>query len=213
MKDRKSSKLSLLLNSYLWLVSKTTRFEIKNIECYCENKVVGFWHEDSYAMNLVLKELAKQDFHIRVIVTADTRGDYIEDMIIKCGGSTIRLPDGFGTKPFLKTLIKEAKGECTMAAALDGPSGPRHVPKTLAFFLSEVGKKEFISVCFTYSRCLRLKKRWDHYVIPLPFTKITAVLYSYGKVKKEDTERISVILENSWDNDEKQKELCYNGGR
>lgn len=203
MRKEKSNKLSLLLNSYLWLVSKTTKFEIKNIQKYSANKIAGYWHEDSYAMNLVLKELAKKDPNIRVIVTADTRGDYIEDMIKNCGGSAIRIPDGFGAKPFLKSLIKEAKEDCTIATALDGPLGPRHVPKTITFFLSEVGQKEFISVCFTYSRCLRLKRRWDHYAIPLPFTRITAVLYFYGIVKKADIQNIPIVLENSSDQDEK----------
>lgn len=45
------------------------------------NQVFGFWHEDSFFMNLVLEELAGKTSPVDVIVTADTRGDYIEHML------------------------------------------------------------------------------------------------------------------------------------
>ena len=41
-------------------------------------------------------------------------------------------------------------------------------------------------VHFTYRRVLRIKRRWDNYVIPLPFSKITAEIEDLGKIEKSD---------------------------
>ena len=46
-------------------------------------------------MNLVLEELSGKTSPVDVIVTADTRGDYIEHMLQACGGHALRVPDGF----------------------------------------------------------------------------------------------------------------------
>ena len=39
-----------------------------------EGQIFGFWHEDSFCMNLILEELALSAGPVNVIVTADRRG-------------------------------------------------------------------------------------------------------------------------------------------
>ena len=142
--------------------------------------VIGFWHEDSFLMNLLLRRLS-EGRGIAVIVTSDGRGDYIENIIKRCNGKAIRVPDGCRSRDFLRNLIEEAgcPGK-TLAAAMDGPLGPRRVPKTLGFYLAEKGKKNFIEVRAGYSRAVCLNWRWDHYRIPLPFTNIKISLKDCG---------------------------------
>lgn len=142
--------------------------------------VIGFWHEDSFLMNLLLRRWS-EGRDIAVIVTSDGRGDYIEAVIRRCNGRAIRIPDGCRSRDFLRNLIEEA--ECpgkTLAAAMDGPLGPRRVPKTLGFYLAEKGRKNFIAVQARYSRAVSLNWRWDHYHIPLPFTNIKISLKDCG---------------------------------
>lgn len=142
--------------------------------------IAGFWHEDSFIMNLVLKRLA-EDRDISVIVTSDERGDYIEFLLARCGGSAIRLPDGAKSRRFIGDVLAEAKrAEKSIAAAMDGPLGPRRVPKSLVFYLSERGQKEFVAFQTEYSKAASVKKRWDHYKIPLPFTTVTVTAKKFG---------------------------------
>lgn len=145
----------------------------------------GFWHEDSLFMNIVLMELSEQTSPVDVIVTADTRGDYIESMIKKCGGSALRVRDGFSGFAALKTLMQDAYERTrSLAVALDGPLGPRHEPKRLAFYLAEQAQEDFVGVSVTYSSRLRLSWRWDKYAIPLPFSTVTVAAHNYGEVTK-----------------------------
>ena len=137
-------------------------------------------------MNLVLAEFSRQTSPIDVIVTADTRGDYIQRLIERCGGHAIRVQDGFASFGALKAVFRNAyeRTRC-IAVALDGPLGPRHKPKKLAFFLAEQAQDDFVGITLSYSSKLRLSWRWDKYVIPLPFSTVTVAAHNYGELDKK----------------------------
>ena len=143
--------------------------------------MVGYWHTDSCCIQLILQQLSSRVHKIKVIVTADKRGDIIENMINRYGAEAIRLPDGLKMRPFFKELKEESKahGEI-LAASLDGPLGPLHEPKKLLFLLASQADKEMVYIHFRYRNVLRLRNRWDQYVIPLPFCKITAEVKELG---------------------------------
>lgn len=180
--------LCQLSYGYLRLLDKTVRLKTEFPAEMDRGMVAGFWHEDSLIMNLVLQRLAA-DRDISVIVTADERGDYIESLLTRCRGTAIRLPDGAGSLRFMKDVVSEAKkAETSIAAAMDGPLGPRRIPKSLVFYLSEEGQKEFVVFRAGYSRAFSIKKRWDHYKIPLPFTTITVTAEKFGIVDRKSGE-------------------------
>ncbi|WP_343247346.1 hypothetical protein [Diplocloster hominis] len=179
--------LNHLFGAYLKLIEGTCRVRFVNESCVSFGHIIGFWHGDSFLMNLVLKNFAKREADIEVIVTADERGDYIEHQIRKFGAGTLRMPDGFRMKPFLKDLMRESeKPNTIMAVSLDGPLGPRYEPKKLAFMLAENGQKNFIGIRIVPSRAIRLTKRWDQYAVPLPFTSITVTMDDFGMITKQD---------------------------
>lgn len=100
--------------------------------------IVGFWHEDSFMMNLVLKEWmeagqASGDYEklrcaltqtrpqagnpsrertkgigMDVVVTADKRGDYIEAMLKRYGAHALRVGDGMRMRAGMKQLTGSA---------------------------------------------------------------------------------------------------------
>ncbi|GAA0795458.1 hypothetical protein GCM10008910_14350 [Faecalicatena orotica] len=175
-----------LFTGYLKLLEKTVNVQWAENSMCGGSQIFGFWHEDSFFMNLVLAELAKQTSPVDVIVTADTRGDYIEKMIKRCGGSALRVPDGFASFGALKGILQNAYERTrSIAVALDGPLGPRHEPKKLAFYLSEQAQEDFVGISVSYSSKLRLGWRWDKYVIPLPFSTVTVAAHNYGEVDKK----------------------------
>ena len=178
--------LQHLFSGYLKLLKKTVAIEWQEIQFVTGNQVFGFWHEDSFLMNLVLEELSGKTSPVDVIVTADTRGDYIEHMLQACGGHALRVPDGFAAFGALKKILQDSYEQTrSIAVALDGPLGPRHEPKKLAFYLSEHAEEAFVGISLSYSSCIRLTRRWDKYVIPLPFTTVDVAVKDYGIVQKK----------------------------
>lgn len=179
--------LSKIFLTYLKLIALTGRMEIINEEKLRENTMVGYWHGDSYCMQLVLKRISRRVKNIDVIVTADKRGDVIEDIISYYGASAIRLPDGLSIRHFMRDLKELSRNsEGILAASLDGPLGPLHEPKKLLFHLAAEADKEVAYVHFKYRNVIRLRHRWDNYVIPLPFCRIVAEVEYLGFVSKED---------------------------
>lgn len=154
--------------------------------------IVGFWHEDSFMMNLVLKEWMEagrertKGIGMDVVVTADKRGDYIEAMLERYGASALRIGDGMRMRAGMEQLTGSATDRSKgLAIALDGPLGPYHEPKKLACFLAEQSGKHFCGVHVRYSCRLRLFSRWDRYVIPLPFTRVKVEVCDFGPISRE----------------------------
>ena len=184
-KKTAQSILQWLFTKYLVLIDRTVKIEWHEENTYGDSQIFGFWHEDSFFMNLVLENLSRKTTPVDVIVTADARGNYIEHMINKCGGSALRVPDGYRAFAALKRIVQNSYEKThSIAVALDGPLGPRHEPKKLAFYLSEHAGQEFVGISISYSSCIRLTHRWDKYVIPLPFTKVSVAVKNYGIVLK-----------------------------
>ena len=152
-------------------------------EEYVGHGVVGFWHEDSFAMNLVLQKITEEGRQVSVLVTGDSRGDYIEYMLEKCGGQAVRVGYGFCNMGMIRELLHMLENpEGGVAISMDGPLGPRYIPKKMTYFLSEKSKTPLTGVTLSYSRKLSLTHRWDHYRIPLPFTTIYVRFDGYGVV-------------------------------
>ncbi len=190
IRARKARLRFKLLNSvflaYTKLLLKTCRFRIENRELFHTGIMFGFWHEDCYSMELLLSELSKEHRNICAIVTVNTRGDYIEDTLSHNGGEALRIPDGMEMKAAFRKMLETARRpDLIMAAALDGPAGPYREPKKLLFMLAREREKHVVYAHFTYKHIIRLKKRWDKYVIPLPFSRVTARFESLGVIDKQ----------------------------
>lgn len=181
MQRTKKTVLCRLFYGYLKCLEKTVKLEWLGADCFHGHHVVGFWHEDSFAMNLVLREITGRKKDVEVLVTGDDRGEYIQYIIEKCGGQAVRIGYGFCDAGTLKGLLKAMKKEDeNVAIAMDGPLGPRHIPKKMTYFLSEKSRTELVGVTISYTHKISLKGRWDHYRIPLPFSKITVRFDNYG---------------------------------
>lgn len=179
--------ISKLFIGYIELVYKTSNIVLSEFKFDINNSIIGFWHGDSYSMNLVLKKLMTGKFNLNAIVTADTRGNYIESILKKYKVNALRMPDGIKMKSFLRELKLVSKNQNeSIAIALDGPLGPYHIPKKIGFSLSRESNKKIIGVKLDYSRKISLKGRWDKYIIPLPFTTIKVNINNFGIVTSED---------------------------
>lgn len=172
---------------YIGVVVRTARIEFQGIENIDVNRMLGFWHEDSYCMQILLRELQKYKKKVHVIVTSERRGDYIAEMVSHYGGVPMRLPDGLKMRSFLKDLKEDSKKEdLTLAAAMDGPNGPYRKPKRLLFMLAHEAEKALVYVRFQKKGMLTFPWRWDKYRVPLPFAKLTCRIDYIGEIAKEE---------------------------
>lgn len=181
--------ISNIFIGYIELVAKTSEISIdEDFDINILNSsIIGFWHGESYGLNILMRELQNEERNISVVVTIDKRGNYIEAMVNRYGLRALRMPDGRRMKNFLRELKEISKKEKeSLCIALDGPLGPLKEPKKIGFKLSNESNKRMVLVKSEFSRKARLNKRWDKYIIPLPFGKINFTLNDIGVVDKEN---------------------------
>lgn len=180
--------LSFIYKIYIEWVAHTSHIIVKGVinKEALKDSVIGFWHGDSFGVYFLLRELQKQIKDVYIIVTADKRGDYIENILEMYGASAIRVKDGAGIRDGLKEIMKTVKRSHTVVGVtLDGPLGPLHDPKKLGCMLANAGNKTYLLIKVEYTKKIRLTRRWDNYVIPLPFGRITFTIYNEGNISKE----------------------------
>ncbi|MBQ9766706.1 MAG: hypothetical protein IJW37_01195 [Lachnospiraceae bacterium] len=181
---------------YIGLVARTSKIEFDGIEEIDDNRMLGFWHEDSYCMQLLLRELNKYKKSVHVIVTSERRGDYIAEMVSHYGSKPMRLPDGLKMRSFLSDLKEASKEEkMTLAAAMDGPSGPYRKPKRLLFMLAHEAKKSIVYVRYEKKGMITLPWRWDKYRIPLPFSKLKCKMDYFGEIEQTELRNFNEYAE------------------
>lgn len=148
-----------------------------------EEKVIAvFWHGDSYCLYPSLKGT-----NLHIVTTKDRRGDYIEGVCKYFGYQTFRLPDeSDGGNYLFKIRNMINKENSNLILSLDGPLGPYHSPKDIAFVFSMMSKRKVVPISLSVKRKIRLKKRWDNFIIPIPFNEIIIDFNDPIEINKDD---------------------------
>jgi len=148
-----------------------------------EKFIISFWHGNSYCFYPLLRNNRQY-----VIATEDRRGNYISALCKHFGYATIRVPDNSKGGNFFYKIKKQILSEnrYNLIITLDGPLGPYHEPKEFPFIMALFLKYRIINMSITVRNKIPLTKRWDNYVIPLPFNKITIHANSPLEVSKKD---------------------------
>ena len=153
-----------------------------------EKYLFGFWHGDSYSFFPLLD--GRGDV---IITTVNRRGDYIDGLGKAFGLVSARLPDdpdSAGAFSGIRFLLNAAKDQ-HIATSMDGPLGPYHIPKRFVLTIAYLAKKRIVPISLTVKRKIVLTRRWDNYVIPLPFSHITFDFHEPVTVHKDKLEEAS----------------------
>ena len=109
------------------------------------------------------------------VIVGDERGDVLGELSSRLGAETIGIdmqgnPVASGRK--LLNVIKKLKQGQQSFLCPDGPDGPAYVPKDGVFFMAEKARANIVP-WGCWSKQAYLRKRWDHFLVPYPFARIT----------------------------------------
>ena len=135
------------------------------------NVIYAFWHGSLF----LLPHTHRNSGHV-IMVSESRDGDIAAGTLRRFGfevvrGSTKR--KGFRA---LIGLINSLRKHKSVAFAVDGPRGPRHKVKQGSVFVAGRLQIPIIPVVTSAKHCWTLKKAWDQFLVPVPFTK-GVVLY------------------------------------
>ncbi|MCL1807516.1 MAG: hypothetical protein FWG31_07425 [Oscillospiraceae bacterium] len=181
--DRFMTGLSAGWLRFCYATSKVTQEGSPELLYGEEGFAVSFWHGDSYCYFPQLQH--RGDI---IITTVDKRGNVVEMLGRKFGFDPYRLPDESVpdvSLVSLRRMLADTKGK-HICFSMDGPLGPYHVPQRFFLTLTFLAKKRVLPVSIQVKRKIRLKRRWDKYMIPLPFSRMTFTVHPPLEVHKKD---------------------------
>ena len=175
--------------SYIRIVRATSkieykgRFDLVDSGDNGETFALGFWHGNSFCYYPLMPDRG----HV-IVTTSDKRGAVIEGIGRWFGYTPIRLPDESDPNVSLlrlRRMLSCAEGH-HICFSMDGPSGPHHVPARFFLTSALLAKKRILPISVSVRRKVQSKKRWDKYLLPLPFANITFTFHEPLEVKKSD---------------------------
>lgn len=197
LKESISKLFTKLSIYYIRFVYKTSKIMsngeyLKVTKPNDEKYILSFWHGDSYSLYPYMEGM-----ELYIITTATKRGDYVSMICKSFGYKPLRLPDVTEGGNFLFKVKREISSgiDANLVIALDGPLGPYHEPKSLAVITAMLTKRKIMPLTISCKRKLHLK-RWDKFVVPLPFNEINLHFFEPIEVNKCDLENDSIEIRN-----------------
>ncbi len=133
--------------------------------------VVAFWHGDQLPLfgqrprgALVAPVSLSRDGRLQARILARLG-------IAEAPGSSSR-----GGSRAARGLLRAVRRGAVALMAVDGPRGPRHEVKPGVVFLARLSGAPVWPVGVAVARGRRLKRAWDRYLLPLPFTRAWVVV-------------------------------------
>ncbi len=159
---------------YLGLVAlyKSVRLEVQGqdeLEAYWDGggkAVVCFFHGD-----YLLFFPHFRGRQATIFTTRSHRGEYLAEIITRFGYRPCLLPDRRKDPKTVEWMVAELQRGHNAAVAVDGPLGPYRVVKPGALVLAQRTGHPIVPVGIASAWHITLKKRWDRYALPLPFTR------------------------------------------
>ncbi|WP_272699795.1 lysophospholipid acyltransferase family protein [Desulfovibrio sp. Fe33] len=131
--------------------------------------VLALWHGEIFPVTAYGHITSS---HLVTFVSQSKDGEFIARVLERIGHTTVR---GSSTRGGVKALLQAKRvmeRENRMAVfTIDGPKGPRHKAKEGVIYLAQRTGAKIIPLRAYPQRKKIFDKSWDHFVLPMPFTR------------------------------------------
>ncbi len=158
----------------IWGVYFTSRLRIKNIEVFRayrrKSAIFVFWHGRSMMLSPIV---AMRGMRSYAVASRHKDGRMMAKLQHLFGLRSIYGSTSDGGISVLRQGVRVLRrGGYSICISPDGPGGPSLRVQDGALYFAKMSGAPIIPVCFSASRA-RLQKRWDRYLVALPFGTIT----------------------------------------
>ena len=208
------------LSTYASLVWQTAHYQVEggehldDVHATGRPLIVSAWHGMTMMLSGCLK--AQEDLsRFVVVVPDDPRGAVLSVWTWRLGAAPFPISmkdESMAAARRLLTLIRQMKEGQTLFITPDGPYGPTHEPKAgLAYIARKVGALVVPAAAFTATG-YRIP-RWDGYIVPFPFSRISVVLGEPFEIPSElDLEEAREMLRERMNEVERRAKELYRAG-
>lgn len=150
-------------------------------------RVFAFFHGQQMALLA-----AERTSPAAVLVSHSKDGDVQAAVMTSLGFWIARGSSSRGGMSGLKRIVRLVRSGFDATFAVDGPRGPARVPKPGAALAARLAGAALLPVASACARKIVLRRAWDAFEIPLPFSRVAIVIGS--PVVPCDAERTPDLL-------------------
>lgn len=162
--------VGFLLGVIAWLWRASTRTRLAGTEHRDAERpgalIYAMWHEQQ--LNGLMGADEPKHF---AMASQSSDGDLIVGVLHGLSISAARGSSSRGGKAALALLRDAVVAGSAATLTVDGPRGPRRVPKAGVFALARDTGRPIIPTIALSRNAIVLEKAWDRFVVPLPFSR------------------------------------------
>lgn len=136
--------------------------------------VLAFWHEYNLAAAVAAHRLRRDRRYVS-FSTQTFRGAVMNVMLEGLGAGSVPLPaEGRRAEAaaLSRAMARLGRDGATLAVSPDGPVGPYRVAKPGALIVARASGLPLQPWAVSARPALRLTRRWDRHMVPLPFCRL-----------------------------------------
>ena len=154
------------------IIGRTIKFEVDGWENWeaasTEGKLPIYtaWHNRVFLSTYFWRRR-----RIVVMTSQSFDGEYIARFIQRFGYGASRGSSTRGATGALVEMVRLMRAGCPAGFTIDGPKGPKYVAKMGAVLLARKTGQPILPFTITADRFWEVKKSWDGFQVPKPFTR------------------------------------------
>ena len=159
---------------YVRLVARTAKVDGAVTQSQC---VLAFWHEYNLAAAIAARRTRNHIRHVS-FSTATFRGDVMNAMLAALGAGSIPLPaesERAESTRLAREMARLGREGASLGVSPDGPVGPYRRAKPGALIVARESGLPLQPWAVQASPAIRMTRRWDRHLVPLPFCRLTVV--------------------------------------
>jgi lysophospholipid acyltransferase (LPLAT)-like uncharacterized protein len=190
------------LSTYAGLIWRTARYQVEGrqhvqrVRAAGRPLIIAAWHGMTMMLTGYIAALEDPSQYL-LVVPDDPRGAVLSVWARRLRASPFAISmdaDSMVAARRLLALIRQMKQGKDLYLNPDGPDGPSHEPKQGVVFIARKAGALIVPAAAYTATGFRIP-RWDRYIVPLPFSRITVVLGEPLEVAPEaDAEGARVTL-------------------
>jgi lysophospholipid acyltransferase (LPLAT)-like uncharacterized protein len=167
-----------IIRSWLWSCRIASIVGVEYLEAAlarAPSLVPCYWHQHQLFCARYLLDQRARGLNVGWLISPSVDGDFGAMLIQRIGGGVIR---GSSThtgaralRDYYQALVKD---NMSPVITPDGPRGPRFKFKPGAILLAQMSGRPMLPLAYAASRAWLVK--WDKFVIPVPFSRITIAI-------------------------------------
>ncbi len=138
--------------------------------------IIALWHNRTFTPCYVYRYCVDSKVPMSMLTSASKDGALLSTVAGDYGMRTVRGSSHRRGAVGFRDMLRELNEGCCMCITPDGPKGPRYKSRAGVIRLASVSELPILPLCVDIPSCWRIKKAWDGFVIPKPFSRVNVLV-------------------------------------